>query len=92
MNISHSVGNQGHALGASIDFRRPSTGVDLEPAPEKGSYTSIELNTSTSVSEWGDQKVAIMMEDDAAFKGRNEMVPSATNCLLLNPVNFALPE
>jgi Xaa-Pro aminopeptidase len=63
MIYSHSVGTQGHALGASIDFRRPTAS-----APELlrlGSYTSIELNTSTPVPEWGGQKVTIMMEDDA---------------------------
>jgi Xaa-Pro aminopeptidase len=63
MIYSHSVGTQGHALGASIDFRRPADG--LEPPFREGSYTSIELNTSTPVPEWGGQKVTIMMEDDA---------------------------
>jgi len=65
MIYSHSVGNQGHALGASIDFRRPASGVPNEPPFREGSYTSIELNTSTPVTEWGGQKVTIMMEDDA---------------------------
>jgi len=65
MIYSHSVGNQGHALGASIDFRRPTAGTPLEPPFREGSYTSIELNTSTPVAEWGGQKVTIMMEDDA---------------------------
>ncbi|HEY6216922.1 MAG TPA: M24 family metallopeptidase [Pyrinomonadaceae bacterium] len=65
MIYSHSVGNQGHALGASIDFRRPAAGAPLEPPFREGSYTSIELNTSTPVPEWGGQKVTIMMEDDA---------------------------
>lgn len=65
MIYSHSVGNQGHALGASIDFRRPATGAPLEPPFREGSYTSIELNTSTPVAEWGGQKVTVMMEDDA---------------------------
>ena len=65
MIYSHSVGNQGHALGASIDFRRPATGAALEPPFREGSYTSIELNTTTAVPEWGGQKVTIMMEDDA---------------------------
>ena len=65
MIYSHSVGNQGHALGASIDFRRPSAGAPGEPPFREGSYTSIELNTSTPVPEWGGQKVTIMMEDDA---------------------------
>ena len=65
MIYSHSVGNQGHALGASIDFRRPTAGTSLEPPFREGSYTAIELNTSTPVPEWGGQKVTIMMEDDA---------------------------
>ncbi len=65
MIYSHSVGNQGHALGASIDFRRPTAGAPLEPPFREGSYTSIELNTTTPVPEWGGQKVTIMMEDDA---------------------------
>lgn len=64
MIYSHSVGNQGHALGASIDFRHPSA-KSLEPPFREGSYTAIELNTSTPVPEWGGQKVTIMMEDDA---------------------------
>ena len=65
MIYSHSVGNQGHALGASIDFRRPASGASAEPAFREGSYTSIELNTTTAVPEWDGQKVTIMMEDDA---------------------------
>lgn len=66
MIYSHSIGNQGHGLGAAVDFRRPVAGtVSLEPPFREGSYTSIELNTSTSVAEWGGQKVTIMMEDDA---------------------------
>ena len=65
MIYSHSVGTQGHALGASIDFRRQSSGTSIEPPFREGSYTAIELNTSTPVPEWGGQKVTIMMEDDA---------------------------
>lgn len=66
MIYSHSIGNQGHGLGASVDFRRPVAGaVSFEPPFREGSYTSIELNTSTAVAEWGGQKVTIMMEDDA---------------------------
>jgi Xaa-Pro aminopeptidase len=65
MIYSHSVGNQGHALGASIDFRRPAVGAPSEPPFREGSYTSIELNTTTAVPEWNGQKVTIMMEDDA---------------------------
>jgi Xaa-Pro aminopeptidase len=66
MIYSHSIGNQGHGLGASIDFRRPAAGATpFEPPFREGSYTSIELNTSTPVAEWHGQKVTIMMEDDA---------------------------
>lgn len=65
MIYSHSVGNQGHALGASIDFRRPAAGATPEPPFREESYTSIELNTTTAVPEWGGQKVTMMMEDDA---------------------------
>ena len=65
MIYSHSVGNQGHGLGASIDFRRPAAGTPSEPPLREGSYTSIELNTTTPIPEWGGQKVTIMMEDDA---------------------------
>jgi Xaa-Pro dipeptidase len=65
MIYSHSVGTQGHALGASIDFRRASEAGPANPPFREGSYTSVELNTSTAVPEWGGQKVTIMMEDDA---------------------------
>lgn len=65
MIYSHSIGNQGHALGAGVAFRRPVAGaVSFEPPFRLGSYTSIELNTSTPVPEWGGQKVTIMAEDD----------------------------
>lgn len=65
MIYSHPIGTQGHGLGASIDFRRA-----LGTSPERfrlGSYTSIELNTSTIVPEWNNQKVTIMAEDDAVM-------------------------
>jgi Xaa-Pro aminopeptidase len=65
MIYSHSVGNQGHALGASVNLHRPTAGAPAEPPFREGSYTSIELNTTTPVAEWGGQKVTIFMEDDA---------------------------
>lgn len=67
MIYSHPLGAQGHALGASIDFRsaqraNPSAQtLTLRP----GSYMSIELNTATPVPEWGGKKVLVMMEDCA---------------------------
>ncbi|MBZ5571357.1 MAG: aminopeptidase P family protein [Acidobacteriia bacterium] len=65
---SHPIGNQGHGLGASIDYRS-SQRKDMAASQTKplrpGCYTSIELNTATAVPEWDNQKVYIMMEDDA---------------------------
>jgi Xaa-Pro dipeptidase len=65
---SHPIGNQGHGLGPSIDFRsaqRADIGATATKPLRKGAYLSVELNTQTAVPEWGDQKVYIMMEDDA---------------------------
>lgn len=64
---SHPIGNQGHGLGAAIDFRaaqRPELGAQSKRL-RNGSYISIELNTKTPVAEWGGQEVFVMMEDDA---------------------------
>ncbi len=67
MVYSHPLGNQGHGLGASIDFRsalRSDTTAQVARLRD-GSYLSIELNTATPVPEWGGQKVFVMMEDCA---------------------------
>ncbi|WP_426730382.1 M24 family metallopeptidase [Myxococcus faecalis] len=61
---SHPLGNQGHALGASIDFRS-ATRKEAPKLLREGSYIAIELNTSTPVPEWDGQKVAVMEEDPA---------------------------
>jgi Xaa-Pro aminopeptidase len=63
MIYSHPLGFHGHGLGASIDFRRA-----IGSSPDRirlGSYMSIELNTSTVLPEWNNQKITIMAEDDA---------------------------
>lgn len=60
---SHPIGTHGHGLGPSIDFRG-----NIGGGANKilfGSYESIELNTSTDVPEWNNQKVTVMAEDDA---------------------------
>jgi len=64
---SHPVGNQGHGLGASIDFRSAQRGNTTAQAKKLrlGSYISIELNTRSAVPEWDGQKVFVMMEDVA---------------------------
>ena len=67
MIYSHPLGNQGHALGASIDFRaarRPET-MSQAKRLRLGSYISIELNTQTAVPEWNGQKIFVMQEDPA---------------------------
>jgi Xaa-Pro dipeptidase len=63
MIYSHPLGTQGHGLGPSIDFRGLVGGGGNKII--NGSYMSIELNTSTNVPEWGNQRVTIMAEDDA---------------------------
>ena len=60
---SHPIGTHGHGLGPSIDFRGNIGGGANKII--NGSYMSIELNTSTEVPEWNNQKVTIMAEDDA---------------------------
>lgn len=63
MIYSHPIGTHGHGLGPSIDFRRNIGGGANKILP--GSYMSIELNTSTNIPEWNNQRVTIMAEDDA---------------------------
>lgn len=61
---SHPLGNQGHALGASIDMRSARREPNAPPKPlRKGSYLAMELNTQTPVAEWGGQPVTVMAED-----------------------------
>ena len=64
---SHPLGNHGHGMGASIDFRSVQRGDAARQAKRlrDGSYMSIELNTRTAVPEWDGQEVYIMMEDPA---------------------------
>lgn len=64
---SHPVGNHGHGVGATIDFRSSQRG-DTNAAVKTlrpHSWMSIELNTRTPVPEWDGQEVFIMMEDVA---------------------------
>jgi Xaa-Pro dipeptidase len=64
MIYSHPLGNQGHALGASIDFRSAKRDPK-EPgkALRDGSYLAMELNSQTEIPEWDGQKVTMMAED-----------------------------
>lgn len=62
---SHPLGNQGHGLGPSIDFRGAGNAASAAQALVEGAYISIELNTKTPVPEWDGQEVFIMQEDPA---------------------------
>jgi Xaa-Pro dipeptidase len=62
---SHPLGNHGHGLGPSIDFRGAANAEAAAQVLVEGSYISIELNTSTPVPEWEGQEVFIMQEDPA---------------------------
>ncbi len=83
MIYSHPIGTHGHGLGASIDFRRAIGGA--EEKLRLGSYTSIELNTSSIVPERNNQRVTIMGEDDAVMteKGYEFIRPSQTGFYLI---------
>lgn len=83
MIYSHPIGTHGHGLGASIDFRKAIGGA--EEKLRLGSYTSIELNTSSIIPEWNNQKVTIMGEDDAVMteKGYEFIRPRQTEFYLI---------
>ena len=62
---SHPIGEQGHGLGAALDYRASQQSASEGKRLRKGSYISIELNTATPVPEWDNQMVYVMEEDDA---------------------------
>jgi Xaa-Pro aminopeptidase len=86
---SHPIGNQGHGLGASIDYRaaQRQAQMPLSKPLRKGSYISVELNTATAVPEWEGQKVFVMMEDDAYLtdEGWKFFIPRQESYYLVRP-------
>lgn len=65
---SHPLGNQGHGLGASIDFRSAKKDADTTPRGvdarlRAGSWLALELNTRTPTPEWNGADVYMMEED-----------------------------
>jgi Xaa-Pro dipeptidase len=62
---SHPLGNHGHGMGPSIDFRSAGRDDVASRPLVEGSYISIELNTKTAVPEWDGQEVYVMQEDPA---------------------------
>jgi Xaa-Pro dipeptidase len=84
MIYSHPLGAQGHALGASIDFR--SAQRKDPPLPLRaGSWLAMELNSASSVAEWEGQKVFIMEEDPVYLtdSGWKFFVPRQTAFLIV---------
>ncbi len=62
---SHPLGNHGHGVGPSIDFRSADSEDAAARVLVEGSYISIELNTKTPVPEWDGKEVYVMQEDPA---------------------------
>lgn len=62
---SHPLGNHGHGVGPSIDFRSADQADATGRTLVEGAYISIELNTKTAVPEWDGQDVYVMQEDPA---------------------------
>ncbi len=61
---SHPLGNQGHALGASIDMRSAVRDPKMPSKTlRKDSYLAMELNTRTAIPEWNGQDLTVMAED-----------------------------
>ena len=62
---SHPLGNHGHGLGPSIDFRSAMRADVAARRLVEGAYISIELNTKTPIPEWDGQEIFVMAEDPA---------------------------
>lgn len=84
---SHPIGDQGHGLGAALDYRAAQQTAAQGKRLRKGSYISIELNSATPVPEWGGQKVYVMEEDDAYLtdNGFQTFLPRQTSFYLIHP-------
>lgn len=83
---SHPIGDQGHGLGAGLDYRAAQQPATEGKRMRKGSYISIELNSATLVPEWNNQKVFIMEEDDAYLTddGFKTFLPRQTSFYLIH--------
>jgi hypothetical protein len=84
---SHPIGDQGHGLGAGLDYRAAQAAAAEGKRMRKGSYISIELNSATPVPEWDNQTVYVMEEDDAYLTddGFKTFLPRQTSFYLINP-------
>ena len=84
---SHPIGDQGHGLGAALDYRAAQAHASEAKRLRKGSYLSMELNTATPVPEWNNQKVYMMEEDDTYLtdEGFKPFLPRQTSLYLIHP-------
>lgn len=84
---SHPIGAQGHGLGPAINSRAGQR-EGREPGKPlvKGTYLSVELNTASTIPEWGGQKIFVMMEDDAYLtdEGYKFFCPRQTEYYLIH--------
>jgi len=66
MVYSHPLGNHGHGLGASIDFRsaeRENADAEVGKKLRAGAHLAMEFNIAHEIPEWDGKKVWIMQED-----------------------------
>jgi Xaa-Pro dipeptidase len=66
MVYSHPLGNHGHGLGASIDFRsaqRENADAEKSKTLRLGAHLAMEFNIADEIPEWDGKKVWIMQED-----------------------------
>jgi Xaa-Pro aminopeptidase len=75
---TYPIGFHGHAAGPAIGMWDMQNGV-----PGTGDYSlnkntafSIELNTSSSIKEWGGKNIKIMLEEDGIFDGKKFYYPA----------------
>ncbi len=69
---THPVGNHGHAAGCQLDARPVETApegirIEMEYPLYYDTTYSIELSSTSTVPEWGNQDVRIGFEEDAVF-------------------------
>ena len=89
MIYSHPLGNQGHGLGAKIDFRAAEQEEEVQQQARHlrlGSYIAFEFNIADEIPEWDGQKVWIMQEDPAYLSkdGWQLFVPRQEGLYLIN--------
>ena len=98
MIYSHPIGNQGHGLGASIDFRASQTvnptheavGPSSQERLRDGSYQSIELNTKTRHPRMGrPENLRHGGRRRISNAGRLQIFPAAPDGVLLDQLKVS---